>query len=67
MRLTEIQEGPISEVKKLLMTWIKDIDTYCSRHYDNHGQSKKCVSNVKERPDPLIMLSVLLALSGLNH
>ena len=48
--LTKIQEGPMSNMGKLLMTWIEDQkQKYPSQHHDDYRQSKSLFVMLKEK------------------
>ena len=52
MRLIEIREGPISDMEKLLMTWIEDQTQRCmypSQHHEDHTKAKILFVVLKEK------------------
>lgn len=68
MRLTIILKGPMSDMEKLLITWIEDQNTEAcpSLYHSNHGQSKVFVI-LKKRLNQIVILVLLLSLDGSNN
>ena len=69
MRQIRIQEGPLSDMEKLLMTWIED---QTQKHIPlstmiTTAKTKSFLQCVKKRLAQTTMLNLLLALGGLNQ